>query len=53
MGMGKTMTVEKPIEMIRRFLKKDANVDFLLKLNPSELEALLTLMRNRVGQGER
>ena len=28
MGMGKTMTVEKPIEMIKELLKKDANVDF-------------------------
>ena len=51
--MGKKMTREELIKLIKRILKKDANLDFLLKLHPSELEVLVALIRDRVGQGER
>ena len=51
--MGKTMTQEELIKLIKRILKKDTNLDFLLKLNRSELEVLVALIRDRVGQGEK
>jgi len=51
--MSKTMSQEELIKLIKRILKKDANLDFLLKLNRSELEVLVALIRDRVGQGEK
>jgi hypothetical protein len=44
------MTKEALIELIKKILKTDFNLDFLLKLTPGELETLVVLIRDRVGQ---
>jgi predicted ATPase len=46
------MTKEALVELIKKILKTDFNLDFLLKLTPGELETLVVLIRDRVGQEE-
>ena len=36
------------IKMVHRVLKTDANLEFLLKLNTSELETLVACIRDRI-----
>jgi len=38
------------IELIRRLLRSDANLDFLSKLSEIELETLVACIRERVDQ---
>ena len=38
------------IELIRRLLRSDANLDFLSKLSKIELETLVACIRERVDQ---
>jgi hypothetical protein len=42
------MKKESLIEMLQRVLKTDADLDFLLKLNISEIESLIACIRDRV-----
>ena len=44
------MTKEKLIETIRRLLKTDADLNFLLVLKESEIETLLACIRSEVGR---
>ncbi len=46
------MTKETLVELIKKILKTDFDLNFLLKLTPGELETLVVLIRDRVGQGE-
>jgi len=46
--MGK----EELIELIKRLLKTDIDLKFLLKLDQAELEILLVQIRHRIGQDE-
>ena len=46
------MTKEALVELIKKILKTDINLNFLLKLTPGELETLVVLIRDRVGQEE-
>ena len=43
------MTKEQLIEIIKRLSKTEADLSFLLKLNESELETLVAIIRDRVG----
>ena len=43
------MTKEKLIEILRKVLKTDAKLDFLLRLSEEELESLVACIRDRVG----
>ena len=43
------MTKEQLIEIVRRVLKTEADLSFLLKLNESELATLVAIIRDRVG----
>jgi hypothetical protein len=49
---GNGMTKKALIELIKKILKTDLNMDFLSKLEQGELEMLLVSIRDRVGQGE-
>jgi hypothetical protein len=42
------MTKEKLIETIQRLLKTDIDLGFLMQLNKTELETLLTCIRHEV-----
>jgi hypothetical protein len=42
------MTKEKLIEIVYGILKTDVDLSFLLQLKKSELETLVTCIRNRV-----
>lgn len=44
----KQMTKEQLIEIAKKLLETDANLDFLSKLSNSELENLVAAIRNRV-----
>ena len=37
------------IELIKKLLKTDSNLDFLIKLEHEELEILVACIRNRMG----
>jgi len=41
------MTKEQLIEIMKKFLETDSNLDFLSKLSKSELETLVAAVRNR------
>ena len=41
------------LEIIQRLLKTDADLEFLLQLDESELETLAACIRDRVEQGTR
>jgi hypothetical protein len=49
---GNGMTKKSLIELIKKILKTDLNMDFLSKLEQGELEMLLVSIRDKVGQGE-
>jgi hypothetical protein len=42
------MTQEELIEILRKVLRTDANLDFLSRLNVEELETLVVCIRERV-----
>ncbi len=42
------MTKEELIEILKRVLKTDSDLEFLLKLNEAELETLVAVIRDRV-----
>jgi hypothetical protein len=42
------VTKEQLIEIIKRVLKTEADIAFLLKLNESELETLVAIIRDRI-----
>jgi len=42
------MTKEELIEILRKVLKTDADLDFLLRLNEEELKTLVVCIRDRV-----
>ena len=42
------MTKEELIEILKRVLKTDTDIDFLLKLDESELETLVAVIRDRI-----
>ena len=42
------MTKEKLIEILNRVLKTEADLEFLLKLDETELETLVAVIRDRV-----
>ena len=42
------MTKEKLIEILNRVLKTESDLEFLLKLDETELETLVAVIRNRV-----
>ncbi len=44
------MEKETLIKMMHRVLRTDASLEFLLKLNISELETLVAIIRDRIGQ---
>jgi len=44
------MTKEKLIETIRRLLKTDADLNFLMALKEDDIEALLACIRDEVGR---
>ena len=44
------MTKEKLIETIRRLLKTDADLNFLLALKAEDIETLLACIRGEVGR---
>jgi len=44
------MTKEALVELIKKILKTNIDLNFLLKLTPGELETLVVLIRDRVGQ---
>lgn len=44
------MTKEKLVETVQRLLGTDQDLDFLLKLELSELERLVAVVRDRVDQ---
>ena len=46
------MTKKNLIELIKKVLKTDVNLDFLLKLEPRELEILVAWVRDRMEQAE-
>ena len=46
------MTKQEWIDLIRRILKTNADLDFLLRLEPMEIETLIACIRERVeGKG--
>jgi hypothetical protein len=49
---GNGMTKKALIELIKKILKTDLDMDFLSKLEQGELEMLLVSIRDKVGQGE-
>ena len=42
------MTKEELIEILKRVLKTESDLEFLLKLDDSELETLVAVIRDRV-----
>jgi len=42
------MTKEELIEILKRVLKTESDLEFLLKLDETELETLVAVIRNRV-----
>jgi len=42
------MTKEQLIEIIKKLLETDSDLDFLSKLSKSELETLVSAVRNKV-----
>ena len=42
------MTKEKLIEILNRVLKTESDLEFLLKLDETELETLVAVIRDRV-----
>jgi len=42
------MTKEQLVEIAKKLLQTDSNLDFLSKLSKSELETLVAAVRNRV-----
>ncbi|MBC8393518.1 MAG: hypothetical protein H8E17_13260 [Deltaproteobacteria bacterium] len=48
MGYSDHMTREQLIDIIKRLLETDAELDFLSKLSKSELETLVAAVRDRV-----
>ena len=42
------MTKEQLIEIVKKLLQTDTDLDFLFKLSKSELETLVAAVRNRV-----
>ncbi|MCP4159888.1 MAG: DUF3944 domain-containing protein [Deltaproteobacteria bacterium] len=42
------MTKEELIEIIKRVLKTDSDLEFLLKMDESELKTLVAVIRDRV-----
>ena len=42
------MTKEELIEIIKRVLKTESDLEFLLKLDETELETLVAVIRDRV-----
>jgi hypothetical protein len=42
------MTTEKLVETVRRLLETDQDLDFLMKLDPPEIEKLVVLVRDRL-----
>jgi hypothetical protein len=49
---GHNWSREHLLTLVRRVLKTEVNLDFLLKLDPRELEILVACMRNRISQAE-
>ncbi len=47
-GYSDHMTREQLIDIIKRLLETDAELDFLSKLSKSELETLVAAVRDRV-----
>lgn len=46
------MTKEKLVETVRKLLKTDQDLDFLLRLKQEDLETLVAVVRNRVDQAK-
>jgi hypothetical protein len=44
------MTKEELLEIIKKLLKTDTELDFLLRLDSDELRVLVAYIRDRVGQ---
>jgi len=42
------MTKEELIEILKRVLKTESDIEFLLKLDGTELETLVAIIRDRV-----
>jgi hypothetical protein len=42
----------KPLQIIRNLLQTEADLEFLLKLEESELETLVACIRGRLGSAE-
>ena len=42
------MKKESPIEILQRVLQTDADLEFLKKLNISEIESLIACIRDRI-----
>jgi len=42
------MTKEELIEILKRVLKRESDLEFLLKLDEAELETLVAVIRDRV-----
>ena len=48
----KNRSGEDLIQIMKKILNTEVNLDFLLKLNPRELEILAACIRNRMDQAE-
>ncbi len=48
MGYSDHMTKEQLVEIVKKLLETDSDLDFLSKLSKSELETLVAAVRNRV-----
>ncbi len=44
------MKKEDLVDLLGKILKTDASLDFLLKLEPEEIETLIALVRDRIEQ---
>ncbi len=42
------MTKEELVDLLRKILKTETNLDFLLGLQPEELETLIACIRDRI-----
>jgi len=47
------MTSEQLVEIVKKLLETDSDLDFLSKLYQSELETLVAALRNRVEKFEK
>lgn len=45
------MTKEKLIDILKKLLKTDTNLDFLLQLSDEDLSTLVACVRGRVDEG--